>query len=201
MTQVGQLNRNFSVARILSRGCLGAGGSTPFPCRGRFERDSPVLRTLSQTHTELPHAGKWHVAIWPGWLRKLLGTDRKALGRRWDAQAHRCGGHLPRQATVGLARLPLCMGLAQGKSQVQTNSHACCCPIPQTQAKTLRGGGSFSVPSPHMFLSQSGPQKPRISPSLPRTGASASGLAKPGTWLPLTSFLPSSRKVPASMGR
>ena len=151
MTQVGQLNRIFSVAQILSRGYLGAGGNTPLPCRGRFARDYPVLQTLSQTHTELPHAGKWHVAIWPGWLRKLLGTGKKALGRRWEAQAHRCGGHLPRQAAVGLARLPLRMGPAQGKSQVQTDSHACCSPTPQTQAMTLVEEVRSLFPPPTRF--------------------------------------------------
>lgn len=79
---------------------------------------------------ELPHTGKWHMETWPGWLGKLLGTDSRAPGRRRKAWPHGGGGHPPRQATEGRARSPLHVGLAQGKSQVQPSSDACCSPAP-----------------------------------------------------------------------
>lgn len=57
-------------------------GPDPWPVlSGGLRRNHPLLQTLSQTHTELPHAGKWCMETWPVWWGNLLGTDRKALGR------------------------------------------------------------------------------------------------------------------------
>lgn len=57
-------------------------GPDPWPVlSGGLRRNHPLLQTLSQTHSELPHAGKWCMETWPTWWGNLLGTDRKALGR------------------------------------------------------------------------------------------------------------------------
>lgn len=67
-----------------------------------------------------------------------------------------------------------------------------------------RGQGLLYIPPPLHVREPAWPPEvlhlPPLGFPLPWAGTPASGLTKPGTWLPLSSFLPGSSEVPASVG-
>lgn len=99
MSQVGQLNTLISLGQSLARATWGLEG-TLLCLPGATLKETVHFHK----HTELSHAGQWHMETWPGWLGKPLGTARKAQGTCRAARAHCCRGHPPRQAAEGLAR-------------------------------------------------------------------------------------------------
>lgn len=126
--QVGQLNRLFSPAQILSQHDLGAGGNTLFPFYGCFKRNCPLLQMLR--HTQSSHTlanGIWELGQ-AGW-----GTSLAPAGKLQG------GAGKPRPTAAGAFlqdRLPwvwpgYLSTWARPKSQVQTSADACCSPTPQ----------------------------------------------------------------------
>lgn len=125
---------------------------------------------------------------WPGWLGKLLGTDRRAPGERRKAWPHGGGGHPPgRSLRVGPGHLST---WAWPKGRVRYS------PVQMPAApQHLPGHGSLWTqwtglalcPFTSVFLSSAPPSADRCT---------CCGLAKPGTWPPF--FFPAKQQQSAS---